>query len=65
MLVRVQCVSVRRVGVMGGLLVVACFGMFRRITMVLRGMFMMLRGHFVMFVNIVTAHRWLPCCRLR
>jgi hypothetical protein len=65
MLVRVQRVSMRRMGVMRRLFVVARFGMFRRLAMMLRRMLVMLGGFLVMLMNIVTAHRSLPRCRFR
>jgi len=64
-LVRVQRVTMRRMGVMRRLLVVARLGMCRRFAMMLRRMLVMLGGFLVMLMNTVTAHRSLPCCRFR
>jgi hypothetical protein len=60
MLVRMQRVPMRRMGVMRRLLVVACLGMCRRLAMMPRRMLVMLRGFLVMLMNIVTTHRSLP-----
>ena len=65
MLVRVQRVTMRSMGVMRRFLVVARLGMCRRFAMMLRRMLVMRGGLLVMFMNIVTAHRPLPCCRFR
>jgi hypothetical protein len=65
MLMRMQRVPVRRMGVMRCLLVVARLGMCRRLAMMLRRMLVMLGGFLVMLVNTVTAHRSLPCCQFR
>ena len=51
-------------GVVCSLFMIAGFVVFCSLVMVLGRMFVVLRGLFVMFVNIVTVHRWLPGSRL-
>ena len=57
MLMGMERVTVRCMGMMGGFLVGAGLGMLSSFTVMLRGMFVVLRRHLVMFVDIVFAHR--------
>jgi hypothetical protein len=59
-LMSMQRMAVGGVGVMGGFLVIAGFRVLRRLAVMLGGVLVMLRGLFVMLVNVVTVHRWLP-----
>jgi hypothetical protein len=60
-LMRMQRMTVRRMGVMGGFLVIACFGVLCRLTMVLCGVLVMIRSLLVVLVDIVIVHHSLPC----
>jgi hypothetical protein len=67
---RMQSVAMRDFGMVRGFLVISGLRMLGRLAMVLGRMFMMLRGHFmvlvdVMFANIVTVHCCLPDSRHR
>jgi hypothetical protein len=55
-----QRVAVRHFGVMCGLLVIAGLGVLGSFAMVLGRMLVMVRGMFVMFVNVMAVHRRLP-----
>ena len=61
MLVRVQRMAVRGMGVMRGFLVITRLGVLGGLTVVFRGLFVMFRGLVMVFVNFVTVHRLLPC----
>src|SRR5262249_32421102 len=56
---RMKRVAVSNLGVVSGLLVISALGVLCRLAMVFRGVFMMLGGLFVMFVNLVRAHMML------
>ena len=60
-LLRVQRMSVRGMGVMRRFLVIARLGVLGSLTMVFRGVFVMFRGFVMVFMNFVTVHRLLPC----
>jgi hypothetical protein len=62
---RVQRMPVCHLGVVRRLFVVAGLVVFRCFAMVLGGMFMMVCGLLVVFVNLVTVHRCLPGWLLR
>jgi hypothetical protein len=68
MIVGVERVTVRRMRVMRGLLVVTGFGVFGSFAMVFCGVLVMFRRLLVVFVDFVLAHRRLPgdleYCRL-
>jgi hypothetical protein len=57
MLDGVQMMAVRDLGVMGSLFVIAGFVMFGGFAMMLGRVLMMLRGMFVVLVNLVIVHR--------
>ena len=65
MLGRMQRMSMRHLGVVRGLFVVAGLGVLGRLAMVLGRMLMMLGGFLVMIVDFVTVHCRLPGQRLR
>jgi hypothetical protein len=60
-IVRMQRMSVRGMGVVRRFLVIAGLGVLGRLAMMFRGMFVMFRGFLMVFVNLVTVHRLLPC----
>jgi hypothetical protein len=59
-LMRMERMTVRRMGMMRGLLVVAGLGMLSSFTMMFRGMFVVFRRPIMVFVDIVFTHRYLP-----
>jgi hypothetical protein len=61
MLVCMQRMSVRGMGVMRGFLVIAGLGVLGSLTMMFRGVFVMFRGFLMVFMHFVTVHRLLPC----
>jgi hypothetical protein len=60
-LMRMQCMTVRRMGMMRGFLVIACPGVLRRLAMVLCGVLVMIRSLLVVLLDIVIVHHSLPC----
>jgi hypothetical protein len=59
----VQVMPMGDFGVVRGLFMIAGLVVLCGLVMVFGRMFMVLRGLFVMFMNIVTVHRWLPGSR--
>jgi hypothetical protein len=55
-----QMMPVGDLGVVCSLFMIAGLVVFCGLTMVFGRMFMVVRGLFVMFVNVVAVHRWLP-----
>jgi len=55
-----QGVSIRHLGMVGGFFMIAGFGVFCGFAMMLGRMLMMIRGHLMVFMNIVAVHRRLP-----
>jgi len=60
-LLRVQRMTVCDMGVMRRFLVIARLGVLGSLTIVFRGVFVMLRGFLMVFMHFVTVHRLLPC----
>jgi hypothetical protein len=60
MLMGMERVTVRRVGMMRRLFVVAGLGMLGSFAMMLRGMLVMFRCHVMVLMDIVFAHRFSP-----
>jgi hypothetical protein len=61
---RVQVMPMGDFGMMRSLFMIAGLVVFRGLVMVFGRMFVVVRGLFVMFVNVVAVHRWLPVSRL-